>query len=169
MAEESRATCVHVEHLGYGTPTGTGECIVRVFFGSVELTAFCISNVILVPTFVGKACVLLRDELSASQYGNCTLVTARAYTPFYRNPQPDYVSGANIIDMSVVGILAGILENNKAGNASRIADAYQRVHDQVTVQSNDKVDGIKPDGSFQQHTGIIYDGKHPGPVPRILS
>jgi hypothetical protein len=159
MAEGSRATNVHVERPDCGIPTGTGTRAGRVFFGSVELTAFLISNIILVPTFVGKSCLLLRDELTPSQYGNCTLMTARAYTPFFRNPQPGYVSGANIIDMSVVGILAGLLENDKAGNASRIADAYQRVHNEVVIHPEDKVDGIKPDGSFQQHTGIIYDGK----------
>ena len=96
-------------------------------------------------------------------------MTARAYTPFYRNPQPGYVSGANIIDISVVGILAGLLENNKAGNVSRITDAYQRVHAEVTIQSQDKVDGIKPDGSFQQHIGIIYDGEHSTPTPQSFS
>jgi hypothetical protein len=89
------------------------------------------SNVLLVPTNVGKSCVLLRDELSPTEYGNCTLMTARAYTPFFRAKPPGYVSGANIIDMAVVGILAGLLENNGAGNASRVADAYQRVHNEV--------------------------------------
>jgi hypothetical protein len=58
-------------------------------------------------------------------------MTSRAYAPFYRVPQPGYVSGANIIDMAVVGISAGLLENNRAGNVSRITDAYQRVHAQA--------------------------------------
>ncbi|KAG8693994.1 hypothetical protein FRC09_010133 [Ceratobasidium sp. 395] len=114
------------------------------------------SNVILVPTAAGKACLLLRDELSPTEYGNCTLITTRAYAPFYRKPQPGYVSGANIIDMASVGIAAGLLENNRAGNVSRIADAYQR----IVVHPEDRVDGIKPDGSFQQHIGIIYNGNY---------
>ncbi|KAG8696082.1 hypothetical protein FRC08_007380, partial [Ceratobasidium sp. 394] len=118
------------------------------------------SNVILVPTAVGKACLMLRDELSPTEYGNCTLITARAYAPFYRRPQPGYVSGANIIDMASVGIAAGLLENNRTGNVSRITDAYQRVHNEVVVHPEDRVDGIKPDGSFQQHIGIIYDGNY---------
>ena len=88
-----------------------------------------------VPTRVGSTCLLLRDELTASEHGNCTLITARAYAPFYRNPQPDFVSGANIIDMASVGIAAGLLENNRTGNASRITDAYQRVHNEVGVHS----------------------------------
>ncbi|KAG8691914.1 hypothetical protein FRC11_005707 [Ceratobasidium sp. 423] len=118
------------------------------------------SNVILVPKLVGGACLLLRDELTSPEYGNCTLMTARAYAPFYRNPQPGYVSGANILDMSTVGIAAGLLENNRTGNASRIMEAYQRVHNETVVHDKDLVDGIKPDGSFQQHIGIVYDGNY---------
>ncbi|CAE6423852.1 unnamed protein product [Rhizoctonia solani] len=118
------------------------------------------SNVILVPTLVGKTCLLLRDELTPTELGNCTAITARAYAPFYRNPQPGYVSGANIIDMSSVGISAGLLENNRTGNASRIMDAYERVHNETVVHDKDLVDGIKPDGSFQQHIGIVYDGNY---------
>ncbi|KAG8701198.1 hypothetical protein FRC08_004230 [Ceratobasidium sp. 394] len=118
------------------------------------------SNVILVPKLVGQACLLLRDELSPTEYGNCTLMTARAYTPFYRNLQPGYISGANILDIASIGVSAGLLENNRTGNASRITDAYDRVHNEVTIHPEDRVDGIKPDGSFQQHIGIIYDGNY---------
>ncbi|CUA73704.1 Chondroitinase-AC [Rhizoctonia solani] len=118
------------------------------------------SNVILVPTQVGRTCLLLRDELTETELGNCTAMTARAYAPFYRNPQPGFVSGANIIDMASIGISAGLLENNRTGNASRIMDAYQRVHNETVVHDKDLVDGIKPDGSFQQHIGIVYDGNY---------
>ena len=92
------------------------------------------SNVLLVPGNVGSTCLLLRDELTASEYGNCTHITARGYAPFYRNPQPSYVSGSNIMDIASVGIAAGLLENNGTGNASRIADAYQRIHNEVSPQ-----------------------------------
>lgn len=118
------------------------------------------SNVILVPKVVGQVCLLLRDELTPTELGNCTLITARAYTPFYRNPQPDYVSGANILDIASIGISAGLLENNRTGNASRINDAYERLHREIVIHPEDLVDGIKPDGSFQQHIGIIYDGNY---------
>lgn len=89
------------------------------------------SNVILVPTAVGKTCLLLRDELTPTELGNCTLITARAYTPFYRKPQPSYIAGANIIDIANMGIAGAILENNRTGNASRLLDAYERVHNEV--------------------------------------
>ncbi|KAG8693641.1 hypothetical protein FRC09_010381 [Ceratobasidium sp. 395] len=115
------------------------------------------SNVILIPKNVGQVCLLLRDELTPTEYGNCTLITARAYTPFFRNPPPGYVSGANIIDIASIGVSAGLLENNRTGNATRVMDAYRRVHDEITIHLEGRVDGIKPDGSFQQHSGIIYD------------
>ncbi|CAE6390229.1 unnamed protein product [Rhizoctonia solani] len=118
------------------------------------------SNVIQVPTRVGKVCALLRSELTSTELAMCTLMTARAYAPFYRDPQPSYLGGANVMDIAVIGMLAGLLENNRAGNVSRIADAYDRLHQQALVQPGDRVDGIKPDGSFQQHGGIIYDGNY---------
>ncbi|CAE6450087.1 unnamed protein product [Rhizoctonia solani] len=118
------------------------------------------SNVIQVPSRVGKVCALLRSELTSNELSMCILMTARAYAPFYRDPQPGYLGGANVMDIAVIGMLAGLLENNRAGNVSRIADAYQRVHQQSLVHSSDRVDGIKPDGSFQQHGGVIYDGNY---------
>jgi hypothetical protein len=30
---------------------------------------------------------------------------------------------------------------------------------QLVVQNQDYVDGVKPDGSFHQHIGMIYNGK----------
>ncbi|KAJ1303056.1 hypothetical protein OPQ81_011257 [Rhizoctonia solani] len=118
------------------------------------------SNVIQVPTQSGKACTLLLPELRDFELANCTLITSRAYAPFYRVPRPGYLSGANIIDIAVIGISAGLMENNGAGNATRIAHAYEQVHGEVIIQSSDRVDGIKPDGSFQQHRGIIYNGNY---------
>ncbi|KAG8725998.1 hypothetical protein FRC11_001045, partial [Ceratobasidium sp. 423] len=118
------------------------------------------SNVIQVPMRSGKACTLLRSELVGSELANCTLMASRAYALFHREEQPSYLSGANIIDLALIGISAGLLENDRSGNASRIAHAYEQVHGQVTIQPEDRVNGIKPDGSFQQHTGMIYNGNY---------
>ncbi|CAE6469661.1 unnamed protein product, partial [Rhizoctonia solani] len=147
---------------------GDGSCMDREFLKSNHCPCGTpglwgpnwYSNVIQVPSRAGKACVLLRSELTSKELAMCTLMTARAYAPFYRDPQPGYLSGANVMDIAVIGILAGLLENNRVGNVSRIADAYERVHEQALVQSGDRVDGIKPDGSFQQHGGIIYNGNY---------
>ncbi|CCO27840.1 hypothetical protein BN14_01828 [Rhizoctonia solani AG-1 IB] len=62
--------------------------------------------------------------------------------------------------LSIAILRLGLLENNRTGNASRIMDAYERVHNETVVHEKDFVDGIKPDGSFQQHIGIIYDGNY---------
>ncbi|CAE6488497.1 unnamed protein product, partial [Rhizoctonia solani] len=118
------------------------------------------SNVIQVLSRVGPACVLLRDKLTESELGNCTLITSQAFAPYYREEYPGYLSGANGIDIAVIGIDAGLLENNKTGNVSKIADAYEKVHNQVVIQPEPRVDGIKSDGSFQQQSGIIFDGNY---------
>ncbi|KAG8727207.1 hypothetical protein FRC11_013691, partial [Ceratobasidium sp. 423] len=132
--------------------------VFRVILTLVIMCSLTSSNVIQVPTLSGKACTLLRSDLTESELGNCTLIAARAYSPFYREPQAAYLSGANVIDIAVIGIAAGLLENNGAGNVSRIADAYARVHGEVVIRPGVGVDGIKPDGSFNQQGGIIYDG-----------
>ncbi|KAG9128576.1 hypothetical protein FRC07_000009 [Ceratobasidium sp. 392] len=137
-----------------------GKSIILASVLSDEAKLISSSNVILIPRSVGQVCLLLRDELTPTEYGNCTLITSRAYTPFFRDPPPGYVSGANIIDMASVGVSAGLLENNRKGNTTRVMDAYQRVHDEITIHPEDRVDGIKPDGSFQQHAGVIYDGNY---------
>ncbi|QRW23662.1 polysaccharide lyase family 8 protein [Rhizoctonia solani] len=118
------------------------------------------SNVIQVPDPVGQTCNMLRSELTESELGNCTLITSRAFSTFYRETPPSYLTGANVIDISAIGICAGLLDNNKAGNSSKIMDAYQNIHNQVVVEPAPRVDGIKPDGSFQQHKGIIFDGNY---------
>ncbi|ELU38755.1 polysaccharide lyase family 8 protein [Rhizoctonia solani AG-1 IA] len=116
------------------------------------------SNVMHVPKRVGQTCNTLRSELSESELGNCTLITSRAFSTFYRDPYPTYLTGANVLDISVIGVDAGLLENNKTGNASRIADAYRVAQNEVSIHPGVRVDGIKPDGSFQHHSGVLFNG-----------
>ncbi|CEL56342.1 polysaccharide lyase family 8 [Rhizoctonia solani AG-1 IB] len=118
------------------------------------------SNVILVPRTAGSACLLLRDELTPTELGNCTHITARAYTVFYRDPQPSYSAGANTMEIASIGITAGLLENNRTGNTTRLFDAFERIHNGLVIENEDRVDGVKPDGSFHQHIGIIYNGNY---------
>ncbi|GAB1527683.1 hypothetical protein RhiTH_010871 [Rhizoctonia solani] len=118
------------------------------------------SNVMHVPKRVGQTCNTLRSELSESELGNCTLITSRAFSTFYRDPYPTYLTGANVLDISVIGVDAGLLENNKTGNASRIADAYRVAQNEVSIHPGVRVDGIKPDGSFQHHSGVLFNGNY---------
>ncbi|CCO29184.1 hypothetical protein BN14_03188 [Rhizoctonia solani AG-1 IB] len=120
------------------------------------------SNVILVPRTAGSVCLLLRDELTPTELGNCTQTTARSYTVFYRDPQPSYTAGANTLEIASIGISAGLLENNRTGNTTRLWDAFHRIHSGLVVENEDHVDGVKPDGSFHQHSGIIYNGNYGG-------
>ncbi|CAE6454500.1 unnamed protein product [Rhizoctonia solani] len=74
------------------------------------------------------------------ELGNRSLITSRAFAPHYREMYPGYLGGANGIGIAVIGIDAGLSENNKTGNVSKIVDAYERVHN--------------------QHNGIIFDGNY---------
>ncbi|CAE6465737.1 unnamed protein product [Rhizoctonia solani] len=150
MSTIGDGTCMDREYVSNNCPCGTPGLWGANWF----------SNVIQVPERVGPTCNMLRAELTEFELGNCTLITSRAFSPFYREQRPGYLSGANVIDLSVIGIDAGLLENNKTGNVSRITDAYQNVHNQVVVEPGIRVDGIKPDGSFQQHKGIIFSGNY---------
>ncbi len=66
------------------------------------------------------------------------------------------------MDMASNGVNVALLEaygGQLANGTSLIEDAYSRVHNEVTVHPQVKVDGIKPDGSFSQHIDILYTGK----------
>ncbi|OBZ79153.1 Chondroitinase-AC [Grifola frondosa] len=96
------------------------------------------SNVIGIPTFVGEVCLLLNNTLTPTELGNCTKFTGRSYATFE------------------TGINGGLLTIN----ATLLADAFGRVHADAVVQNATKADGIRADGSFGQHTGIVYNGNY---------
>ncbi|TBU65040.1 polysaccharide lyase family 8 protein [Dichomitus squalens] len=115
------------------------------------------SNVIDVPTFVGEVCLLLGDSLSASELGSCTKMTGRSYATFTTGINGvSAITGANLQDIASIGIDEGLL----TANASLVADAFSRVHADAVIQNVTKADGIRADGSFGQHTGIIYNGNY---------
>jgi hypothetical protein len=74
------------------------------------------------------------------------------------------VSGANILDMSKIGIDQGV----RVLNTTLVTEAYGRIHAQLVVSPGIQVDGIKPDGSFGQHTGLLYNGNY-GTVLSVCS
>lgn len=67
-----------------------------------------------------------------------------------------YLTGANTLDVAKIGLDQGL----RVMNVSLITNAYARVHQEVVVQSAVSSDGIRPDGSFGQHNGIIYNGNY---------
>lgn len=115
------------------------------------------SNVILIPELVSQSCLLLNDTLTPTQLGNCSYITLRAYGTFdhYVNGI-GYITGANTLDVAKIGIDQGLL----VVNVSLIKDAFTRVHETVVIEQPVGSDGIRPDGSFGQHLGIIYNGNY---------
>ncbi|KZV87023.1 galactose mutarotase-like protein [Exidia glandulosa HHB12029] len=112
------------------------------------------SNVILIPRLVGQSCILLLPHLSDDELTTCISMTARAFSTF--GTGAGFLAGANILDIASIGVSSGVLSNDTA----IVADAFSRINAEVVVHPEVKVDGIKPDGSFSQHTGIIYNGNY---------
>lgn len=81
-------------------------------------------------------------------------MTARSFDLFQRPIKPDFLAGANTLDISSIGIAVGLLTQN----ASIVGEAYGHVHNEVQVVTGFQVDGILEDGSFAQHSGLLYNG-----------
>ncbi|KAF8843948.1 polysaccharide lyase family 8 protein [Paxillus ammoniavirescens] len=115
------------------------------------------SNIILIPEFVSETCLLINDTLSLTQAGNCSHITLRTYGTFdnYVNGL-GYLTGANTLDVAKIGIDQGL----RVTNVSMMFDAYQRAHDTLVIEQAVKADGIRVDGSFSQHSGILYNGNY---------
>ena len=114
-------------------------------------------QIIGIPTLVGQACLLFNDTLTDTQLSNCTNIGSRSYAAFDRNIHDlGTLTGANLLDVASIGVDLGLLTMN----TSLISDAYDRVHNEVTVQSAVMADGIRLDGSFGQHQGLIYNGNY---------
>ncbi|KAF7436853.1 hypothetical protein PC9H_003686 [Pleurotus ostreatus] len=112
------------------------------------------SNTILIPELSSATCLLLNNTLTSTQLSNCTHITLRAYGTFTRNPT--FLAGANTLDVAKVGIDQALLTSN----VSLMTDAYSRVHRELVIQNAIKADGIRADGSFGQHAGILYNGNY---------
>ncbi|KAJ7035347.1 polysaccharide lyase family 8 protein [Mycena alexandri] len=115
------------------------------------------SNIILIPTWVGQVCLSLGNSLSISELTGCTRMTGRAYNTLQTGiHNVSSITGANLLDIASVGIDEGLL----LGNATTVADGYAAVHGDLVFQDAVKADGIRPDGSFGQHAGLLYNGAY---------
>ncbi|KAK0465141.1 polysaccharide lyase family 8 protein [Desarmillaria tabescens] len=113
------------------------------------------SNVIGVPKLVVDSCLIMgRKELPEDVANHCMFMATRSYEVFDR--PKNHMAGANILDVSKIGIDAGLLSSNQ----TLVADAYGRIHREVVIKNVVKVDGIKSDGSFNQHDGSLYNGNY---------
>ncbi|THH34186.1 hypothetical protein EUX98_g64 [Antrodiella citrinella] len=115
------------------------------------------SNIILIPNLVSQSCLLIDGNLTASQSSNCTNISGRTYGTFDHSIHNlGIATGANLLDIAKIGIDQGL----RNLNTSIITDAYSRIHAEVVVQNAVTADGIRPDGSFGQHGGLIYNGNY---------
>ncbi|KAH8988956.1 polysaccharide lyase family 8 protein [Lactarius akahatsu] len=112
------------------------------------------SNVILVPKLVDESCLLFNASLTPTQFNSCNTISARAYDTFYQGKS--FLTGANILDVAKIGIDLALLTSN----TTLIAEAYGRINAEIAIQPGVMVDGIKPDGSFGQHGGLLYNGNY---------
>ncbi|EJF66671.1 galactose mutarotase-like protein [Dichomitus squalens LYAD-421 SS1] len=116
------------------------------------------SNTIAIPKLVGETCLLIgADNLSDSQMGSCTHILNRSAATLRDGvPGIGKMTGANTLDIAKISVDLGLLTKND----SAITDAYTAAHKEVVVQNTAKTDGIRADGSFAQHGGILYNGNY---------
>ncbi|KAI0322716.1 polysaccharide lyase family 8 protein [Amylostereum chailletii] len=114
-------------------------------------------NVIRIPGLVGEVCLLLNDTLLSSELGNCTHMTSRSFATFETGINGvSNITGSNALDIASIGIDLGLLIVNE----TLLDQGLGRVHSEVVIQNGTKADGIRADGSFGQHSGIIYNGNY---------
>ncbi len=102
-------------------------------------------------------CLLLGDALTDAELGHCTQMTGRSFATFDTGINGvSAITGANLQDIASIGLDEGLLTKN----ATLVAAAFGRVHADAVIQNAVKADGIRADGSFGQHAGIIYNGNY---------
>lgn len=81
------------------------------------------SKIILVPEWVGKICLLLGDDLSRTELGNCTKITGRTYNTFLTGiDNVSRITGANTLDIASIGIDGSLVSSN----VTQLQDAFDR-------------------------------------------
>ncbi|KAG5649680.1 hypothetical protein H0H81_002521 [Sphagnurus paluster] len=68
----------------------------------------------------------------------------------------DYLTGANTLDVASLGIDTSFLTVDEA----LLSDAYGKIHGELQIKNGTQVDGIRADGSFGQHDGVLYNGNY---------
>ncbi|KXN90692.1 Chondroitinase-AC [Leucoagaricus sp. SymC.cos] len=135
---------------------GTADCPCNNLDNSLWNTNWY-DNVILIPSLAGQSCLLLNDTLTTSQVGHCINMTGRSFDLFLVPlEEVSFMTGANVLDIAKIGIDGALLNLN----VTQLTEAYQHIHETVVLQLEIKIDGIRPDGSFGQHKGVLYNGNY---------
>ncbi|PBK77242.1 polysaccharide lyase family 8 protein [Armillaria solidipes] len=115
------------------------------------------SMVITVPPLVSSACLLLDTSLSDAELAGCLHIIQRAYNTFQTGiVGVSSITGSNLLDIAGIGLDLGLLINNE----TILTDAYDRAHGELSIKTQVSADGIRPDGSFGQHHGLLYNGDY---------
>lgn len=115
------------------------------------------SMVITVPPLVSSACLLLDTSLSDDELAGCLHIIQRAYNTLQTGiVGVSSITGSNLLDIAGIGLDLGLLTNNE----TILTDAYDRAHGELTIKTEVSADGIRPDGSFGQHLGLLYNGDY---------
>ncbi|GLB35537.1 putative polysaccharide lyase family 8, N terminal alpha-helical domain [Lyophyllum shimeji] len=109
------------------------------------------SNVILIPKFVTSASLLLGNTLSSSQLEHMNRMATRSY-----EYNVEGMTGANALDVSRIAMDQALITNN----VTLLTDAYNRSHKELIIMDDVKADGIRADGAFGQHDGMLYNGNY---------
>ncbi|KAF9522787.1 polysaccharide lyase family 8 protein [Crepidotus variabilis] len=114
------------------------------------------ANIIRIPQLVSQSCLLFDASLSSSQKAKCTAISQRSFDYFYQSNPPGFLTGANVLDIAKIGVDLAL----RRSNATLLRDAYAQVHKDAVVHNATKVDGIRFDGTFGQHAGLLYNGNY---------
>ncbi|CAO3671030.1 unnamed protein product [Umbelopsis ramanniana] len=106
-------------------------------------------NVIGVPKIAGAACAVVSDQLNTTQIAGCQRITKRPYAAI---PQE---TAANLIDVSLGSVYYGLISRN----TSILSKTFSSGNSALQV-TNGQLDGIKVDGSFFQHGGLLASGSY---------
>ena len=114
-------------------------------------------QMILIPGLVGNACLLLKSNLTQTQFQNCTTQMSRAYVRIDGDPNGMMgpMTGANMLDVSSTGVSLGLLTSN----SFQLEDALARYYNEAQLTSGGE-DGIQVDGSYMQHSSQLYTGNY---------
>lgn len=105
---------------------------------------------------MAQSCLLLGEELTGTEYAGCKRIAFRAFNTFYTGINNVPITGANLMDIASIGIDYALL----AWDEGVIVDAFNRVHGELEVKNTVKADGIRDDGSFGFHSGVLYNGNY---------
>ncbi|CEG80794.1 hypothetical protein RMATCC62417_15079 [Rhizopus microsporus] len=111
-------------------------------------------QVILTPRFIGSISLVIKDELSPEQLGICNRIISRAFKRATMTKSP--LTGANLLDVSSIGISLGLLNND----ANTLLKALDLFYSGAKISPVVAGDGIQSDGSFMQHNGLLYNGNY---------